>query len=400
MPERFDVCIIGAGPGGLAAALTARRRGLNTLLLERNPVIGEPVNCAEGVTRFGFVRQMELLDVDLDEAWIRTTPKRGRVVAPSGSVFEMHHTHGGVVLDRVGFERALADCYLEAGGDLRLNHRATGLTTRDGRCRCANVVDESGHAHHIEADVFIAGDGVEGMIARKCGIRNNLNLIDTESYLQYHLRDIEVDPDVIEAHLGQAVAPESYAWVFPISAVEANVGLGVPAVFGANRPVRGFLDRFVERRFGAATIVRTSCGTSPRYQGPARLARGNLLVVGDAARVLDSVTGGGILNALASGRHAADAAAAFIESGGENISIMHEVYPTRFLEESHRELDYMLKLKNFLCKLSDDEWNDIVDGLGAYFGDREVESVDVVATFVGVVRKKPRILKIARHLLS
>lgn len=400
MPERYDLVVIGAGPSGLAAGITAAAAGINTLILERDETVGLPVNCAEGVTRAAFERLIDELPIELNGTWIRTTPTRGRVYAPSGASFEMKHSHGGIVLDRATFEQGLANHFTKIGGELRCRLRATGMTSMNGICRCVNVVNAENEVVHIEAPVFIAADGVESAIARKAGISNSLDLLESESYLQYTLTDISVDPDCIEAHLGSTVAPESYAWAFPLSDHSANVGLGVPAVFGAHRPVRDFLNRFVARRFGGGTVARTSCGTSPRYRGPNILARENLLVVGDAARVLDSMTGGGIVTGMASGYLAARAAVAYVRGEVDTIDQLHGLYPGKFVERYHRELDFLAGVKTFLSKLSDDEFNDVVDGLNQYFGNETVESVDVMRTLIGIVKKKPRILRLARHLIS
>lgn len=400
MNERFDLVIVGAGPAGLTAGLTAVDAGLKTLILEKDEEVGRPVNCAEGVIRAAFELLFDKLPVSIDRSWICASPTRGRVVAPSGAFFEMKHRHGGLMLDRPSFEQYLAAAFIERGGELRTRWRATGLTSMNGTCRCVNAVDPHGKVVHLEAPVFIAADGVESVIARHTGIDTTLSLLETESFLQYTLTDIEVDPDLIEAHLGNEIAPESYAWVFPKSDHEANVGLGVPAVFGPHRPVQDFLDRFVARRFGPAKIIRTSCGTSPRYRGPGLLARDNLLVVGDAARVLDSVTGAGITTGMESGRLAALAAVALVRDQIHSTAELHQLYPGTFVTSRHRELEFMGRVKTFLSKLSDEEFNDVVEGLSEYFGSEPVESVDVFATMVGIIRKKPRILKIARHLIS
>ena len=49
MKPRYDVLVVGGGPGGALAARTAAESGLKVLLVEKRPAIGAPVRCAEGI---------------------------------------------------------------------------------------------------------------------------------------------------------------------------------------------------------------------------------------------------------------------------------------------------------------------------------------------------------------
>jgi digeranylgeranylglycerophospholipid reductase len=155
----------------------------------------------------------------------------------------------------------------------------------------------------------------------------------------------------------------------------------------------------VEKRFGGGEITHTSCGTSPRYGGDQILAVKNLLVAGDAARVLDSLTGAGIANAMLSGKMAGRAAAEYAFGRLDSVEELHRLYPGEFLQTKHSELTRLLEVKRFVAKLSDDELDDVVLGLSDYFGGAPVESINILATLAGIVKARPRILKIARHLL-
>jgi digeranylgeranylglycerophospholipid reductase len=247
--------------------------------------------------------------------------------------------------------------------------------------------------------VFVAADGVESVIARSAGLDNRLTLATCETFLQYHLGGIDVDRTCLEVYLGSQVAPGSYAWVFPRSPNEAAVGVGVMYEGSRRRPVRRLLDAFVERRFGGGEVLHTACGTSPRYMGEEILARGNLLVVGDAARVLDSLSGAGIANALLSGKMAGEACAAYLTNGNLEIEALFEMYPGRFLTLKQRELRFQLGLKKMISKFSDDELDDITQALADYFGDEPVQSVNLFVALAAITRKRPRLLKLARHLL-
>ena len=393
MGERYDIVVIGGGPAGLMAARAAAAAGTAVLLLEKDPEIGYPVHCAEGVTRHSFDDLIEVRP-----SWVRTAPKIGRLVSPGGFSLDVGHAYGGYVLDRPTMEQDLAADVLSAGGEIRCGWRGVDLNPGEIGFRELTATDDRGSTASIQAKVFIAADGVESSIARSAGIGNGLSLANTESYLEYRLIDIEIDPNIMEIHLGEEIAPRSYAWVFPVSATEANVGLGIPSHFGPSRPIRGFLDRFVTRRFGRATVTRTSCGAAVRYQGPNKLARDNLLVVGDAARLLDSLTGGGILTAMISGQAAGAAAARFVNGHLGSLSELQAEYPGRFVLAHDTELSRMVRLKEFITRLDDSEIDDLVSGLADYFEIQPVESIDPWATLLGVIRKKPRILRIARHL--
>jgi digeranylgeranylglycerophospholipid reductase len=143
----------------------------------------------------------------------------------------------------------------------------------------------------------------------------------------------------------------------------------------------------------------TSCGTSPKYAGKDTLAQLNLLVVGDAARVVDSLTGAGIANAMLSGKMAGEAAARYVGEAGRTIQGMWDDYPGRFVDKKHTELSRLLEIKRFVSRLTDSDLDDAVLALGEYFGGKAVQSISVTAVLLGMLKAKPRLLTLARHLL-
>jgi digeranylgeranylglycerophospholipid reductase len=390
--EESDIVVIGGGPAGLMAGWEAARRGCSVVVIEKDDEVGIPLNCGEAVTKASLDSVIRP-----DPTWIASYIHYGVLVSPNGHRLELHHPGAGYILDRPVMERDLASLVRRHGGRLLLGRRAVDLQRRGDRFTSVTVADsDEAPSTEFSAEIFIAADGVEGTMARQAGIDNRLDLAQTEAFLQYRLHNVTVRDDTMEIHVGSRVAPRSYAWIFPRGNTEANVGLGA-AVSENHRP-RLYLDRFVTERFPGAQTMATSCGTSPRYQGPAIMAEKNLLVVGDAGRLLDSVTGAGLVNAMRSGRLAGEAAVEYCRDPARDLRRLYNIYPRRFVSEWHPLLARYRQIREFLDGLSDADLDEIVLGMDKHLGGKTVNTINPVALLLGSIAKRPRLLSLARHL--
>ena len=133
---------------------------------------------------------------------------------------------------------------------------------------------------------------------------------------QYLLAGIDWNPACLGYWIDAEVAPGGYAWVFPKGDGRANVGLGIQADLG-DRTALAYLNCFVEGEAGlaAGSPVALVAGNVPVALSCPSLVAVGLMLVGDAARQVDPLTGGGIINAMTAGRLAPQVAADALAKG-------------------------------------------------------------------------------------
>ncbi|NLE75994.1 MAG: geranylgeranyl reductase family protein [Chloroflexi bacterium] len=313
-PERdsYDVVVVGGGPAGAVAAAEAARLGLSTLLVEKRQDIGAPVRCAEGVSAAGL-----LPFVQPDPHWIAAQVHRAEIIARQGKHETLRHYQGGqgYILERKVFDRALAEEAARAGASVRVKTAASGVVLQGGRVVGLRL-RQGQRELEVACRLVIAADGVESQVGAWAGLPTLLPPQDAMSCAQYLLAGVDTDPACCRYWVSEALAPGGYVWVFPKGEGRANVGLGVQADL-APEPALALLNRFVENEKGLSGghPVALMSGVVPVALPLPRLVADGLMVVGDAARQVDPLSGGGIVNAMEAAWMAAQTAARALEGG-------------------------------------------------------------------------------------
>ena len=202
-----------------------------------------------------------------------------------------------------------------------------------------------GQEFAVRAQVVVAADGVESLAARWAGLDTALSLHDTMSCAQFLLAGLDIDPACCAYFVGEQIAPGGYIWVFPKGPGKANVGLGVQADT-SQRPALDYLTDFIAATPSLAkgSMVTQIFGVVPVAAPVRRLVSDGLLVVGDAARQVDPLTGGGITNAMTAGQIAGQVAAQAIAAGDTSTAGL-SAYPERFQAVLGRRLERNYRLK-------------------------------------------------------
>lgn len=311
-PRACDVVVVGAGPAGATAARYAAQAGLSVLLVEKRQEIGTPVQCAEGVAREQIAPFIEP-----DSRWISATISQAQIaVVERGKVREMAGGGAlGYILERRIFDRALAEQAVAAGARLMVKTMAVGLLLEDNVVKGVELATPAGR-QEVQARIVVAADGVESWVGRWAGLETRLHPQDLMSCAQYLLAGIDINPQCTYYYLDETLAPGGYAWIFPKGEGRANVGLGIQSDL-AEMPPQAYLDRFVEyhRFLAQGSPVCLVAGGVPVSLPPSHIVTNGLMLIGDAARQVDPLTGGGIGNGMVAGRLAAEVAVEALEAG-------------------------------------------------------------------------------------
>jgi len=364
--EKYDVVVIGAGPAGSSAAYEAAKRGLKVLLIEKRAEVGSPIRCAEGVGKEG----LEDLGIKPKSEWIANEVKGARIYAPSGDYItleaSMAGSEVGYVLHRDKFDQYLAKMAVDAGSELYTRAMAIGLKREDSEIVVR--IRHFGNLYEVRTPIVIGADGFESLVGEWAGIRTRLDPKDINVTFEYRITGAKFDPNYTEFYIGNEVAPGGYVWIFPKSEKEANVGIGVllSRVDSEKKRPKYLLDKFLKEHpkyrgkiiaviSGAVSVSRP---LEPSYTD-------NVMLVGDAARMIDPLTGGGIIHAIISGRAAGETAAKAIEKGDYSNRSLKE-YEARWKPKIYEKLLRNYLAKEIFVKVSDDVFNKIVDALKDY----------------------------------
>jgi digeranylgeranylglycerophospholipid reductase len=330
--------VVGAGPAGLIAGEYAARTGAKVLVLDRKREIGNPVRCAEGLGAMNF----ELINLKPSSDFVMNTVNKAVIFSPSGKKLEIEIPYKRFflhILDRAGFERALAARYKSQGGELLLGTNVLDLVKKEGKIKGLKTTKGD-----VSGKVIIGADGVESRVGRWCGLSTRLKLNQIFSTAQHMLVDHDCEGNGIEIYFGEKFAPGGYAWMFPKGKGEANFGLGVLASH-KKRPIE-LLTKFKEEKAKQARSTRLVTGCIPSTKPLSKTVKDNVMLVGDAARQTNPVSGGGIANAMVAGKLAGDIAGKVVM---ENQPISHlEEYERAWRKELEKTLLKKFKQRRIL----------------------------------------------------
>jgi geranylgeranyl reductase family protein len=299
--ERFDVAIVGAGPAGSTTAYRLARARARVLLIDKARFPRDKP-CGGGLT-MRAVRQLPFSVEPVVEDRIT----RARCRLRYGPVIERESAQVLCLMtQRRRLDAFLVEQAVEAGAEFRDGVRVTIESERELRL----------DGEPVQVEALIGADGANGITARTLGLGGGIvNGVALEGNLPYE----KLPPDGWRGMLvlELATVPGGYGWIFP-KGDHVNVGVGG---WGEEGPrLRQHL-RVLCEHYGIELhqLAELRGHRLPMRRPQTALARGRALLVGDAAGVLDPVSGDGIYEAFVTARLATDHTLALLEGRTEHL---------------------------------------------------------------------------------
>ncbi|HEX6870577.1 MAG TPA: geranylgeranyl reductase family protein [Micromonosporaceae bacterium] len=342
-----DVIVVGAGPGGSAAAYHLAKHGVNVLVLEKSEFPREKV-CGDGLTPRA-VRQLVAMGVDTTaEGWVRN---RGLRVIGGGIRLELDwpdlasFPNYGLTRTRLDFDETLAKQASRQGAWLQTNTNVTGPCYDERTGRVVGVTATQGPGKEqrtFRAPLVIAADGVSGRFPLALGLAKREDRPIGVAVRRYYRSPRHRD-DYLESWLelrGRSDRTKllpGYGWIFGMGDGRVNVGLGVlnsSVEFGRSN----YRDMLLDWMNG--TPDEWGLTDETNADGPilgAALPMGfnrvphytrGVMLVGDSGGMVNPFNGEGIAYAMESGALAAEIAVqALAEPEGPRRERAMQLYP-------------------------------------------------------------------------
>lgn len=362
-----EVIVVGSGPAGSAAAMALAQKGYDVLMLDRRPFPRDKV-CGDAVP----AGALDLLYSLGMEEKIRAAGfyyiDKIRLVSPKGYMMdadleEHHHKAQSAIVPRMQFDALLHEHAVASGAEFRVAQVKEPIIENG---KVAGVrASLNGSVEEVRASLVIGADGVTSAVAR--ALRQDEHEDGHRAVaLRAYVANIEELPHEVEFYLYDEILP-GYAWIFPTAEGQANVGLGMrldkfrDEGHNLKEMLQRFLDMPAIRSRLRSDVAVNDIATWQLNFGsqPVQRAYDGAMLIGDAAGLINPLTGGGIANAITSAwLAAATAHQAFLKEDFSHDSLriyddfcQRQIWPTmrrsyliqRVLDKAPAIVDLIIK---------------------------------------------------------
>jgi geranylgeranyl reductase family protein len=351
-----DVLVVGAGPAGASAAFHLAHAGLAVALIDQHAFPRDKV-CGDFVGPVALV-ELQRLGVVEKPAYQQTNLIYSASVHLDGK--ELINSlipeipglpaHGRVI-PRIQFDAWIVDAACAAGAQLYEGWRVKGYAVdSDG---VTVLAEHRGESRTWRGRVLIGADGSSSLVARQMHGKapsDRDRIIAVRAYYE----GVSGPSDRADLFFSSASFP-GYYWLFPTGETSANVGIGMllETLPAASEHLPKLLEQLIEqdpalgeRLANARRVGRLSGWPLSTYNLSSPLVADRVLLVGDAAGLINPLNGEGIQYALLSGRWAAETV---LEAAARND--LSQAGLRAYTDCVRRELRYEMALAGLIVRL-------------------------------------------------
>lgn len=352
MDDLHDVAVIGAGPGGSATAHYLAQRGMKVLLLDKAQFPRDKT-CGDGLTprAVGVLQDMGLVD-ELKQAG--HIIKRFEVFAPNGkNVCDAITVRAGLpdyalVVPRFTLDERIRNRAVQSGAQF-MQAQVVDLQHVDSRVELK--VECAGKRERVNARIAVIATGANTRLLMQAGILQQQPKVMVAS--RAYFENVAGLSDIWTLRFDDVPMP-GYGWVFPAGAGLANIGVGyfkqgrdTSAAnpfkqFVASKAVREMLAHAKQVGPLKGYPLRDDFLISPTFGDGA-------LLVGEAAGLVNPLTGEGIDYALESGRIAAQHIAGMFDAGDISRA-QFAAYDAELREHFQALFEFCIKVRALCLK--------------------------------------------------
>jgi digeranylgeranylglycerophospholipid reductase len=332
----YDVVVVGAGPIGSTFARKMAQKGFKVGMLEKKRDIGVPLQCA------GLLgTKVKGLNV-LPPEFIINKVCGAQMYSPSHHLLSVAKSEtAAYVLDRVEYDKFLAQSAVESGVDLYLNHNVKEVDTEKG------IVQVNNGKNRIQGDIIVGADGHRSLISKK--FNSTAETIPAAQFLVDFGKNL-LNTEYVRLYVNSKISP-GFIWIIPLSESTARVGL-----FG-NRPyndLKTILKEFLNKNkeFQGFSIIKKYHGMIPVNDPKKKIVKDRAILLGDAASQIKPTTGGGLTMGFNCVNMAVEPSSKALDNG--DIKILRE-YERDYRKKYKNEINNQLNVQKIFKSLTDND---------------------------------------------
>lgn len=317
------ITIVGAGPAGSYLAYLLAKKGVT--VFEEHETIGLPVQCT-GITTKALA---EILNIR--KQFLVNKITNAKIIAPNGRFVDIKLTNPNLVIDRMKFDRYLAERAQDKGARFYLNHKYQNCIRKKGKL----LLSLEGRIKRFQTDALVGADGPFSQVAKTTGLwKERRFAIGVQARMT-----LATNPETVEFYVNQGY----FGWIVPECGKIARVG--IITYTQPNEKFKAFLKR---RNIDKCKIREYQSGVVPLHDPKIKTQDKNVYLLGDAATQVKALTFGGIVQGLMAAEELSKA-------------ILHKKnYEKLWRKRIGKDLRLGLMIRNKLDKFTDEKYNRLV----------------------------------------